>query len=192
MSVDTTVQGSTECFSDEFDSLIRPHLEVLRRVALKLTRDPSDADDLVQDVLLKVYQNREKLDRIKILKPWLVRVMRNLFIDQVRHAALEPVVVSISQIGCAADSENADEACIENFDCSDETPGPEKIVYWQQLFSVVSDALQRLPANQSMPVILHLVVGLTMPEVAAQMHVPLNTVKSNLRRTLDDLRVARC
>ena len=108
MSRETTVKGNTERFSDEFSALIRPHLDVMRRVALKLTRDPSDAEDLLQDVLLTLYKNREKLEQIKILKPWLLRVIRNLFVEQRGGAALVLLIAAISLMASAADAEDSD------------------------------------------------------------------------------------
>ncbi|MFQ5488882.1 MAG: RNA polymerase sigma factor, partial [Gammaproteobacteria bacterium] len=68
-----------------FERLLRPHLEQLYRLAYRFTGNATDAEDLVQDLLIKIYPRREELKQVEKLRPWLARVMYNLFIDHKRR-----------------------------------------------------------------------------------------------------------
>lgn len=176
--------------------LLSPHLAVLKRLALRLTRNESDAEDLMQDVLLKLYQGQERVRQIEVLKPWLVRVMYHQFIDQKRHAKSGPIFLSVHQMASAGTDGNpeGDEMAIA-WDQEDQAPGPEAVAYRDQLVGVVAEALQRLRPGQRALFLLHHYEGLTAPEIALQTGTPLNTVKSTLKRAhaglRQDLQLAR-
>ena len=72
---------------DQLDSLFREHGEFLRRLAGRLCRGSFDPDDLVQDVLERTVQNFDRLPPGVDHRAWMTRVMRNLFIDQLRRSA---------------------------------------------------------------------------------------------------------
>ena len=70
-----------------FEELVRPHLERLYRLAYRFTGQVADAEDLLQDVLIKLYERRDELTSIEDLGPWLSRVLYNRFVDKQRSYA---------------------------------------------------------------------------------------------------------
>jgi len=75
---------------DAFETLLRPHLDALYRLAYRFTGNPADAEDLVQDVLIKLYPRRAELASIERLRPWLARVLYRQFVDKSRIHARTP------------------------------------------------------------------------------------------------------
>src|SRR5882762_11464065 len=75
-----------------FDDLLRPQVEYLYRLAWRFTGSVADAEDLVQDVLLKLFPKTEELLEIERLRPWLARVLYNQYVDSVRQRARSPIV----------------------------------------------------------------------------------------------------
>jgi RNA polymerase sigma-70 factor (ECF subfamily) len=76
-----------------FATLIEPHLESLYRAAYRLTRNRSDAEDLVQDTCIRACLNINELRSSKRVKSWLLRVLNNVFIDGARRKQASPVDV---------------------------------------------------------------------------------------------------
>ena len=70
-----------------FAELIGPHLTQLYRLAYRLTGNVADAEDLLQDVLVKLYERRSELGSIDSLGVWAGRVLHNRFVDQARRYA---------------------------------------------------------------------------------------------------------
>ncbi len=71
--------------SKRFEKLVQPHLQALYRFAFRLAGQQQDAEDLVQDVIVKLYPRLDELEAIEQLRPWLNRVLYRHFIDQVRR-----------------------------------------------------------------------------------------------------------
>jgi DNA-directed RNA polymerase specialized sigma24 family protein len=65
----------------EFETLVAPHFEALYRAAFRLTRRPHDAEDLVQDVLLRAYSELETVRHLEYVLGWLLRVQYRVFVD---------------------------------------------------------------------------------------------------------------
>ncbi|MCK7579430.1 MAG: RNA polymerase sigma factor [Chromatiales bacterium] len=82
--------------SGSFEALLAPHIEHLYRLAYRFTGNRPDAEDLVQDLLVKLYPRRAELTGIDYLQPWLVRALYNLFIDAVRRAGRNPLATASS------------------------------------------------------------------------------------------------
>jgi RNA polymerase sigma-70 factor (ECF subfamily) len=71
-----------------FATLIEPHLDALFRAAYRLARNRADAEDLVQETCVRAFEHVSEPRETQLVKPWLLRVMHNLFIDGVRRARL--------------------------------------------------------------------------------------------------------
>jgi RNA polymerase sigma-70 factor, ECF subfamily len=74
-----------------FTNLVEPHLEALFRAAYRLTRNRSDAQDLVQDTCIRAYVNLGELRENEPVKAWLLRVLHNLFVDGARRTRRSPI-----------------------------------------------------------------------------------------------------
>lgn len=171
--------------ASDFTGLVQPYLPLLRRLALRLTRRPADAEDLLQDVLLKLYRYRESVRRVQALKPWLIRAMYYHSVDRRRRAAPEAGFVSLQSAAAPADDDASE--CGNAWEPADQSPGPEDATQQAQLAESLARALQRLPDKQSSLVRMHEIEGLTVPEIAARTGIPLNSVKSSLKRARADL-----
>lgn len=77
-----------------FEILIEPHLDALFRAAHRLARNRADAEDLVQETCVRAYEHIAEPRDPQLIKPWLLRVMHNLFIDGVRRARVASLASS--------------------------------------------------------------------------------------------------
>src|SRR5687768_8666028 len=77
-----------------FEILIEPHLDALFRAAYRLARNRADAEDLVQETCVRAYERIAEPRDPQLIKPWLLRVMHNLFIDGVRRTRMVSLVSS--------------------------------------------------------------------------------------------------
>src|SRR5450755_150173 len=73
----------------DLTALVRDHSGLLYRVALSILRNPTEAEDVVQDVFLRVLQHQRQLDGIVEIRPWLVRIAWNLALDRTRRVRPE-------------------------------------------------------------------------------------------------------
>jgi RNA polymerase sigma-70 factor (ECF subfamily) len=163
----------------DFMAALQPHLALLRRFALRLTSNPHDSEDLVQDLLLKLYEHRERLQGIELMQSWLLRVTYHLFIDRCRRNAPYAHNLSLDQLGDPA--EPGAEACgaaalIDGEDF------PDELVARLQVASAVRSAINRLAEPQRRLLQRHDLEGVSLNELAADYGMPLNTVKSTLTR----------
>jgi RNA polymerase sigma-70 factor, ECF subfamily len=160
-------------------------LPLLRRVALKLTRNPHDCEDLVQDVLLKVVEHRDRLADVQMLKPWLMRVVYHQFIDGYRRNAPLRNSVSLSEFADLEFSEHYDSPLDLETACGDQ---PDARFQQLQVDEAVRAAISRLPRDQQVLVDMHEIQGLSVPHIARQLSMSVNTIKSSLARARAGLR----
>lgn len=159
-----------------FSDLLRPHLDRLYRLAYRLTGARTDAEDLVQDVLMKLYERRDELTSISELGPWLGRVLYNRFIDDARRHARKRLAL--------IDSESLESAAID-CDCDKR---PEVVA--EQEFSItrVRSAVAVLSIEHRTVLLMHDAEGYTLPEIQAVTGIELGTLKSRLHRARARLR----
>lgn len=81
---------------ERFDFLVRPHFEALYGSAMRLTRTEQDAEDLLQDVVLKALAWLDDLEKVECPKAWLIKVMYNTFVDVTRKEGRSPTNLSHS------------------------------------------------------------------------------------------------
>lgn len=170
----------------DFDLMERvgPYLPLLKRFAQRLTRNPHDGEDLFQDVMIKLWEQRTRVAAVELLQPWLMRVMYHQFVDRRRRADPLSEGTSIDAL-----PELADESTLPGDAwLGDGQEAPDRCVLHMQLADEVTLAIGRLPARQRAMVQLHDIDGLSMPEIARRMGLSINTVKSALRRARGSLR----
>lgn len=153
--------------SRRFDALVRPHTLALYQFSYRLLQNQPDAEDLVQDVLVKLYPRTNEMAKVRDLRPWLLRVVYRQFVDTLRKRQRNVTTVS-------------DDDTVEIVDPG---PGPEQRHSAAETSDRVHVALGRLSQNQRLLVSLHLIDGYTLEEVAQVLDVPLGTLKSRLHRT---------
>lgn len=164
-----------------FESLLRPHVDTLYRIAYRFTGAREDAEDLVQDLLVKLYPRRAELKDIARLRPWLVRVMYRQFIDDTRKRAR----VRMTPLRAV----EPDSGAVDSLDTlvSDE-PGPEDAAARAIGAARLGQALRLLGADHRAVIALHDMEGHTLEELSASLEVPVGTLKSRLHRARRRLR----
>lgn len=170
----------TKLSGEDFDKLLRPHMAHLYRIAYRFTGSQADAEDLLQDLLMKIYQRPDDLDGVERIRPWLTRVMYRMFIDNRRRYARSPIHLAVDN------TNDEGEALYENIAC--EEPIPEEQRSRQDQSKILNRALDRLSEDHRLVVMLHDVEGFTLEEISTVLDSPIGTLKSRIHRARARLR----
>ncbi len=154
-----------------FDALIRPHLDRLYRLSYRLAGNKHDAEDLFQDVLIKVYPRIDELIEIEEPGSWLCRVMYNHFIDNRRRfARLRLVALTEDQLpGKSLDTLPG------NLDPARDAEQRDNIMQLENALNTLSD-------EHRLVVMLHDCEGYKLKEIQYVTGTPVGTLKSRLHR----------
>jgi len=160
---------------DRFDRDVLPVLPSLYGAALRMTRNPADAEDLLQETTLRAYRGFASFQEGTNLKAWLYRILTNSFINTYRKKQREPKTVDgpedldewflYDRLGAENVARSAEEDVLQNIPDAD-----------------VKDALESIPENFRMAVLLADVEGFSYKEIAEITEVPIGTVMSRLHR----------
>jgi RNA polymerase sigma-70 factor (ECF subfamily) len=154
------------------------HMDSLYAGALRMTRNPSDAEDLVQETYLKAYRGFGGFEEGTNLKAWLFRILTNTYINRYRQQQRRP-------------DESTDIDDVEDFYLYRRLGGIDQARISQsaedQLFEMFTDdevkgALEALPESFRMAVLLADVEGFAYKEIAEILDIPIGTVMSRLHR----------
>ena len=146
------------------------HLDTLYRVARRLTGNTADAEDLVQETLLKAYRAWDTYTQGTNAKGWLLTILRNAFINEYRRRSRHPEPVDLDTI----------EPFVVFDDVQEEDP--QGAFFDKIVDEEVLRAVDQLPEAFREAVMLSDVEGLSYDEVAKVLDVPVGTVKSRLFR----------
>ncbi|MFC3125969.1 sigma-70 family RNA polymerase sigma factor [Pseudoroseomonas globiformis] len=147
-----------------FDHLAARHLPLLYRVALRITHDPSEAEEVAQEAMLRLWRHAARFDPQRArLGTWLYRITANLAIDRVRRFAPPAVEEWVTEL-------------------PDPAPGPEAILAERQRQALLTAALQDLPPRQRAALSLSYDQGLSGAEAAAALSVSTRALEGLLRR----------
>ncbi len=160
----------------EFEQLTMPHADALLRTAVRMTRNPSDAEDLVQETYLKAYRFFDRFERGTNIRAWLFKIMTNLFINSYRDKAKRPEETSFDEM------EDFSLYSKMAADTQKDGTNPEKELFDKLYGDEVQKALDRLPEEFKMVVMLNFVEGFSYQEIAEILGIELGTVKSRLHR----------
>ncbi len=163
---------------EPFERLLAPMIEPMFRLAWRLTGNAEDAEDLVQDLLVRVYPRRAELAELERLRPWLARVLFRLYLDRRRHAARSPHTVT------AYDGEGN----LAERSAGDVREQPEQQLEQSLAAGRLQRALNELPEEQRVVLLMHDAEGYTLPELEAVLETRLGTLKSRLHRGRERMR----
>ena len=171
--VSKTGQAATK---PEFDSLVRKHHKQAYNIAYRLTGNHADAEDLTQDAFLRAFRFFGNYKRDWPFDNWLYKIMSNLFVDSLRR---KPKAKSQSLDQPLDSGGTRDDLFLE---IPDSASNPEKIMMATELDGHVQRALNCLPKDFRMTVILADIEGMSYEEISEAMHCSLGTVRSRLHR----------
>lgn len=151
-----------------------PHIDHLYRLAYRFCNNQHDAEDLVQELLVKLYPKLKELKQIENLRPWLARSLYHHFIDSVRRFQNDP----LRDAPDLADFENILESAGSTEDSTDN----------QYIQQQLIDSLKKLSPDHRTIIKLHDIEGYSLNELMEILELPLGTLKSRLHRARQQLR----
>lgn len=174
-----SVTSSTpEALKARFEAEAIPLLPRFHLAALRLTGNPADADDLLQETYLRAYRGFSRFRTGTNLTAWLYRILRNTFINGYRKRLHEPRTVPVTwQPNNAVDRRHAE-------------PSAEVTIVGSMLDDQLRQALSSLPEQYRSALLLFEVEGFSVREIATMVGVPPGTVMSRLHRGRRSLRIS--
>ena len=160
---------------DEFEKLALEHIDMLYRIARRLTRDASRAEDLVQETYLRALRAGDDFDlQAYGIRPWLVRIMHNLHFSRAERERRQPVAVEDVHLESAGGAGTADS-------------GPFAPGSFEGMDERLVHALNELPQEYQTVMLMWAVDELSYKEIAHACDVPIGTVMSRLHRARQKL-----
>ena len=154
-----------------------PYVGQLYAAAMRMTRNPADAEDLVQETMLKAYRAYDTFQEGTNLKAWLYRILTNTYINRYRKAQRRPTETDLGEVedlylyrrlgseDTAEMSRSAEDQLLEGLVESD-----------------IKEAVESLPEHFRLPVLLADLEGFSYKEIAEILDIPIGTVMSRLHR----------
>ena len=163
--IESCLQGSQDCFAE----LINRYKNLVYSIIFRMTKDSEYANDLAQDVFLKVYKNLKSYTSEFKFSTWIMRITSNHIIDQHRKKRLE----TVSYEAHITDSDSA---------AGGVSGSPEMVFlqndHTQRINKIVAD----LPDMYKIPVVLYHQQGLSYQEISEKIGEPLSKVKNRIFR----------
>jgi RNA polymerase sigma-70 factor (ECF subfamily) len=159
-----------------FTELAMPHMQALYSAALRMTRNPADAEDLVQETFLKAYRAFDRYEDGTNLRAWLYKILTNTFINSYRAAKRRPEKADVEDIEDLYLYRRLGELR------GDEGRSAEDEVFDRFTDDEVKLAIESLPEAFRIAVLLADVEGFSYKEIAEITEVPIGTVMSRIHR----------
>jgi RNA polymerase sigma-70 factor, ECF subfamily len=159
---------------ERFEREVLPLLPNLYSAALRMTRNPADAEDLVQETYLRAYRGFSGFEEGTNLRAWMYRILTNTFINSYRKKQREPVTVQDDDLDEWYLFDKLGENGVE--------PSAEAEVIRSMPDEDVQKALEALPEGFRLAVLLADVEGFSYKEIAQILGIPIGTVMSRLHR----------
>ena len=159
----------------EFEAQTMPYADLLFGAALRMTRDEAKAEDLVQETFLRAYRFWHRYEKGTNLKAWLLRIQTNEFINRYRKQQREKTVFDVHNYDTAVDTYAETESA--------HLPPEVRTQFLTELMGdEVMEALESLPVDFRMVIMLVDINDLSYKEVAEILDCPVGTVMSRLHR----------
>ncbi len=162
-----------------FNEIVARYKQKIYNYLLRMTGSAEDAEDLTQEVFVRMYTNIAAFRAEASLSTWLFRIAGNLAVDAFRRGKKERGLVQTS-LDARAESSADDEGQGASRDVPDWSREPLRVFGHKELGAQIQAALEKLPPKLRSAVVLHDVEGLPYEEIATIERVPLGTIKSRI------------
>lgn len=149
---------------ETFKTTVLPAKNKLYRVALRITGNPVEAEDVVQEVFIKVWESRNELEEVGNLQAWCMQMVKNRSIDKIRLKA------------------NQTEGIDGLYSMSSEAPTPDRRAELNDAMQQVQTLMKQLPEAQRMAMQLRDIEGMSYQEISQALGQSLSQVKTNIFR----------
>ena len=161
-----------------FHAIVERHRAMVYRVAYQFAGNHHDAEDIAQDVFIKVYRSLDRFRQDAQLTSWMYRIVMNACIDYRRRHA---------PAGAAPFGQEAEQKMLNT---PEEAPGPQERAYAGEVGEALEAEIQRLPPGQRMVFLMRHHQGLKLGEIAESLGLAEGTVKRQLHAAVHRLRQA--
>ena len=161
--------GETEAFED----LVRAHEKTVYNLALRMTGNPQDAEDMAQEAFLKAYRSLPEFRGESKFSVWLYRIVSNVCLDHLRRQSRRPAVSLTTE---------DEEGEAQQWDVPDESLSPERLLEQKLTREAVQKGLRQLPEEQRQILLLREIKGLSYEEIGEILALEPGTVKSRIFR----------
>lgn len=161
---------SANTLEQRFEALFRTHNQGIYQLALKLTKSPQQACDIMQDVFIKLWESRLEWEEIRNIEAWLYRVTKNRLIDFFRKAA--------------ADQRVREKLWKDLQDLQDVQESPQEELDLKEVSGMIHQIVNELPPQRRMVYQLSRDEGLSYHEIAEELSISRHTVKNQLSLAL--------
>jgi RNA polymerase sigma-70 factor (ECF subfamily) len=172
--------------AESFELLLQKYRIPVVNFLYRMVRDRASAEDLAQEVFLRVYRARKGYVARAKFTTWLFRIATNLALNAVRDGRYRQLEVSLDQ---PAGTGGADEADAPKLDVADRKPGIEQQLVDRERVAVIRRAIDKLPEKQRAAVLLHKYHELDYDEIAKILECSESALKSLLFRAYETLRI---
>ena len=166
-----TLAGET----DQFALLVRRYDKIVFSLALRLSGNRTDAEDLTQESFLRAYKALHRFDLSKPFKPWILKIASNLTINRLKEAK----TASLEALSPSED---------QTYEIPDQNFSPEKLVQTRELETRLQAEILRLPPKYRLAFTLRYLEDHSVEEISQITDVPVNTVKIHLFRAREFLK----
>ena len=166
----------------KFEGLVAPLLDSMYRTALRMTRNRNDAEDLVQETYLKAHRFWDRYEAGTNCRAWLYKILTNTRINQAVKASKRPHEVDFSDVESVLAQSGSEEL---------ELPTQGEIHLFADLLEdEVKAALEAVPEDFRLVLILYVMEGFAYKEIAEILGIPIGTVMSRLYRARKQLQAS--
>jgi RNA polymerase sigma-70 factor (ECF subfamily) len=160
-------KARTQAEEETLAALVSQYAGTLYRVAFSVLRNPSDAEDAVQEAFLRVLRHRDTLDEVRDQRVWLIRIVWNIVLDRKRRAKTRPETDDVSELARVLPAKGLN---------------AEQIASAAQHHAHVLACVDRLPAKERQVLMLSAFEELTSVEIASVLGITESSVRSRLFR----------